>query len=118
MKIPTMNIGPFLQWGIIGLIILNALVFTAISVSIRYISYTIDTQKVSKSWGVFYPSRLSIHIKDIDYIGKKFGAINKLFSTGNIEVHTVGSGQTDLVIKHLPDVNKFYDVLQQQYRPE
>jgi len=83
---------------------------------IQSVKYIIDEQKISKHHGVIFKTQMGIHFEDIDYIGKKFGVINKIFSTGDITINTVGSSATDLRLHALKDINPFYEALKKNYQ--
>lgn len=97
-------------FSVLGLIML--------SLYIRSIRYVLDEQKVSRYAGIFFKTDMRIHYEDIDFIGKKYGVLNKLFGTGNITINTIGSSTTDLTLSNLPDPERFYEELKKHYRAE
>lgn len=106
-----------LTWSTPILVLFDLCVLTFITAYVRSIRYILDDRKVCKEWGVFFKSKLGIHFVDIDYIGKDQNPINKLFSTENITVNTIGSSQTDLTLSAVEDARSFYNALQKAYRP-
>jgi membrane protein YdbS with pleckstrin-like domain len=104
-------------WSLIpGLVILNVLYVLYLVVYAKMIQYTINKDCIAREWGILYRRKTSLHFCDIDYIGKKQGAINKFFQTGNVTVNTVGSSQTDLRVANVPDYVEFYNILQRNYQ--
>lgn len=110
------SVGYIPSVGLVVLLVVNVLAITYLIVYVRSIQYILDEQKVIRSSGVFFHKKLAIHYQDIDFIGKKYGVLNKMFGTGNITINTVGSSKTDLTLANLSDVESFYSMLKDNYQ--
>ena len=93
------------------LLVILPLSIPLVMLKIKAASASIFPHKVESRSGLFYQKIQSIFIYKIDHINYSQGAVNKLFTNGNIMINTVGSSQTELEIKSLGDYQDFYTCL-------
>ena len=74
-----------------------------------------QSYRVVKKSGVIYKSQKSVVFSKIDHINKSQGALNKLFSNGNVVVNTTGSSLPELVLTDMSKYSEFYEELKKHY---
>ncbi|MEW8956851.1 PH domain-containing protein [Clostridium sp.] len=90
-KVLEDNINPYINITIvviIGIMILNTIIYPAIEYKQWY--YTITKDKVEFSEGIFFRERTIIPIVRIQHIKINEGPINRFLNLANIKIHTAG----------------------------
>lgn len=82
---------------------------------LRYVSYTIQSQRVVARSGIVYRTQTTIVFSRIDYIKQSQGLLNKTWRNGTIYIYTTGSSTAELIIKNSPDYQEFNAQLKQRY---
>ena len=84
-------------------------------VQARVIRYQICELDAAMEWGVFFRQRKTVCYHQFDFIKNEQGAVNKIFGTGNVNIHTTGSSMVEINFYALPNYNEFETKLKQRY---
>ena len=83
--------------------------------SVKAMSFSIESYRVVAKSGIVYKKQTSILFRKIDHLNVNQGLLNKMFGNGNVSVNTTGSSSAELVIVDVPDYREFYDKLKGLY---
>ena len=109
------NTGP--SAGLIGILFLfSTVTIGAVTITIKAISYNIQSYRVYERSGVVFKRQLSITFNKMDFINFTQGPINKIFGNGNITINTIGSSAPELTIRNIRDFKKFYEIVKGRYK--
>lgn len=100
---------------IFPLILLLPLTIPLAVLSLKATSYSIEKNRVTKKYGIFYKNQVSILFRKIDHVNSGQGMINKMFGNGNITVNTLGSSSAEMIISDIRNYNEFYEQLKKMY---
>ena len=84
-------------------------------VSEKKTSYSVDSYRAIKRWGIFFRSQKSVVLEKIDHINMSRGMLNKMFGNGNVKIFTTGSSSAELIIGNVPNYKEFYEILRKSY---
>lgn len=83
--------------------------------SVKVKSYLIQPYRVVAKSGILYKKQKSVVFNKIDHLAYHYGVFNKMFRNGTIKVNTIGGFSSELVIKNIPNVEEFYNLLKKYY---
>ncbi|MGM0608799.1 MAG: PH domain-containing protein [Candidatus Muiribacteriota bacterium] len=83
---------------------------------IKKTEYILQEDRIVSKWGIFYTNRLTILYSKIDHLDKNENIFNKMFQTGNIWIYTTGSNNVELAVNNIKNHNKFYKMVEEQYK--
>ncbi|MDI3544452.1 MAG: hypothetical protein PWQ28_733 [Candidatus Woesearchaeota archaeon] len=83
--------------------------------SVKVKSYLIQPYRVVAKSGILYKKQKSVVFNKIDHLAYHYGVFNKMFRNGTIEINTIGSVSSELVIMNIPNVEEFYNILERYY---
>lgn len=87
------------------LTVIGSLALPVIYVYFRRVRYHVESGRVIAQAGLYFERRVTVLFERIDHIESRRGPAHSLSGTHDIEIYTVGSPQTDLVLRalHLDD---------------
>lgn len=113
-----------INWGILKrsslttylLLLSGVIILCAVIITIKAISYNIQSYRVYERSGVIFKKQTSITFNKMDFINFTQGPINKIFGNGNITINTTGSSKPELIIRNIKDFKKFYEIVKERYK--
>ena len=81
---------------------------------IKVQSYSIEPHRIITKSGILFKKQITILFNKIDHISNEQKILNKLFKNGTININTVGSSKTEMILNNIPDYKEFYEILTKQ----
>jgi membrane protein YdbS with pleckstrin-like domain len=104
-----------LSEGIVLLLPVMGAFFVLFWYQAKALRYQICEKVTAIDWGVFYKSRKNVCYHQFDFLKHEQGIVNKLFGTGDLNIHTTGSSNVEISFYALQDHIAFEKELKERY---
>ncbi len=106
----------YIDFTAVALVFLCLLPFLLKLLASRLFSYTIKGDRISEMRTTLYTSDVAILFKDLDHLCLKRYFWDMVFGTATITVETVGSSQSEMVLRNVPKFREFYQAIKDRSR--